>query len=101
MIHKYTLYCLPGYLFKPGKHFLSFDRWVTEPEYLILSHGILSENEYRHFMQQTSIPIYQGVSFSWIGLYPAHESKKYGDTQYCGSLTRKDTREWSGYIHVG
>ena len=98
---KYTLYCEPGSLFKSGLHFLFIGAWVTDPSYLILTHGIMSESECRHFLKQKSIPIYQGVSFAWIGLYPAHESKKYGDSQYCGTLTRKGHLEWSGYIHVG
>ena len=101
MQHRYTLYCIPGKLFKPGRHFLTLDCWITDPEYLILTHGIMSEDEYKYFRKQKSIPIYQGVSFAWIGLYPAHESKKYSDTQYCGTLKRKSDSEWSGIIHVG
>lgn len=101
MQHRYTLYCVPGHLFTPGKHFLLLDEWLVNPSYLILSHGIMSEAEYRHFLQQQAIPIYQSLSFSWIGLYPAHESKKISDTQYCGKLFRRSEKKWSGYIHVG
>lgn len=98
--HRYTLYCMPGHLFRPGRHFLVLDDWITNPSFLILSHGIMSEQEYQYFCSQKSIPIYQSVSYCWIGLYPAHESKKYSETQYCGRLYRKSKKEWSGMIHV-
>ena len=103
MNHKYTLFCVPGYLFKPGIHFLRLGEWVTDPSFLILSHGIMSETEYQDFIKRKSIPIFQGVSFAWVGIYPAHESKKFADTQFCGYLHKSefDILEWSGYIHVG
>ena len=101
MQHRYTLYCIPGHLFTSGRHYLLLDEWYVNSSYLILCHGIMSEAEYRHFMQQQAIPIYQSLSYSWIGLYPAHESKKYSETQYCGKLYRRKNKEWSGYIHVG
>lgn len=98
--HRFTLMCDPGYLFRPGRHYLIFDTWITSPFYVILAHGIISESEYRHFMAQSEIPVYQSVSNCWMGLYPAHESKKIADTQYCGKLRKKSEKEWSGFIHV-
>lgn len=100
MQHRYTLMCEPGYLFRPGRHYLIMDVWIMPPSFLVLSHGIMSEVEYQHFRKQLAIPIYQSVSYCWIGLYPAHESKKYSETQYCGVLRKKSDREWSGFIHV-
>lgn len=102
MNYKYTLYCVPGHLFRPGRHFLCIGSWITDPSYLILSHGIMSASEYQHFQTQEKIPIYQGVSFAWIGLYPAHESKKYAETQFCGYLRKTFNKDlWWGDIHVG
>lgn len=101
MIHKYTLYCEPGHLFKSGKHYLTIGEWITDPSFLIICHGIMSEDEYRDFLGKKHIPIYQGVSFAWTGLYPAHESKKFALTQFCGYIHRTDFLEWSGYINVG
>lgn len=101
MLHKYTLYCYPGHLFQSGKHFLTLDEWVTDPSFLILSHGIMSEAEYQHFLTQNRIPIYQGVSFAWVGIYPAHESKKYAESQFSGYLHRQTIKDWSGFINVG
>ena len=101
MNYKFTLYCVPGQLFRPGMHFFKIGEWITDPSYLILSHGIMSAAEYRHFLTQQQVPIYQGVSFAWIGLYPAHESKKFTETQFCGYLHRSQINEWKGYINVG
>ena len=101
MIYKYTLYCVPGRLFRPGMHFFKIGSWVSDPSYLILAHGIMSEAEYRQFMSQARVPIYQGVSFAWIGLYPAHESKKYSETQFCGYLKRSSEKEWKGMLNIG
>ena len=101
MIHKFTLYCVPGRLFCPGTHYLILDEWLVDSSYLILAHGIISENEYRHMLTQITIPIYQGVSYSWVGLYPAHQSKKIVDTQYAGDLVRISEKKWSGRINVG
>ena len=61
---------------------------------------VMSEQEYQHIMQHQSVSIYQSVSFSWVGLYSSHESRKYADTQYCGRLYRKSNKEWRGYINV-
>lgn len=102
MNHKFTLYCLSGRLFRPGRHYLVLDAWVTDPSFLILAHGILSESEYRNFYSMDHIPIYQCVSYSWIGLYNFHESKKLTETQFAGWLHRtKNYNEWSGILHVG
>lgn len=104
MNHKYTLCCNRGHLFRSGKHFLILDRWLLPPVgagVVILCHGIMSEQEYQHFIRQYMVPIYQGVSFAWIGLYPAHESKKFASTQFAGYLKRTNNVEWSGYLHVG
>ena len=101
MIYKYSLYCVPGQIFRPGMHYFKIGEWVTDPSFLILAHGIMSADEYRKFMSQKRVPIYQGVSFAWIGLYPAHESKKYTETQFCGYLHRASDREWKGFINVG
>ena len=101
MNYKYTLYCKPGCLFRPGIHYLSIGEWITDPGYLVLAHGIMSGEEYRHFKAQKKIPIYQGVSFAWIGLYPAHDSRRYPLTQFCGYLHRSDDNTWKGYINVG
>lgn len=101
MIHRYTLYCIPGKLFRSGMHFLTLGEWITDPSFLILCHGILSEEEYQYFLGKKNIPIYQAVSYAWTGLYPAHESKKYTLTQFCGYIHRTDFNEWSGFINVG
>lgn len=100
MQHRYTLMCVPGHLFRSGWHYLILDEWIVNPSFLILTHGIISEVEYRHFQSQKTIPIYQSASYCWIGLYPAHESKKYAETQYCGVLHKKSDKEWSGMLHV-
>ena len=101
MNYRYTLYCVPGSIFRPGMHFLKLGEWVTDPDYLILAHGIMSSDEYRQFMTQKRVPIYQGVSYAWVGLYPAHQSKKYSETQFCGYLHRSANTEWKGFINVG
>lgn len=101
MNYRYTLYCVPGTIFRPGMHFLKLGEWVTDPDYLVLAHGIMSAEEYRHFMAQRKVPIYQGVSYAWVGLYPAHQSKKYTETQFCGYLHRSAKEEWKGFINVG
>ena len=101
MNYKYTLYCKPGVLFHSGLHFLFIGDWITDPSYLILSHGVMSEEEYRHFKTQQRIPIFQGVSFAWIGLYPAHDSRRYPLTQFCGYLHRVDENKWKGCINIG
>lgn len=103
MIHKFTLCCNKGYLFRTGKHFLIFDRWLLPPagtSVLILAHGIMSENEYQQFIRQRLIPVYQSVSHSWIGLYPAHESRKFEGSQLAGYLKRETNTEWGGYLNV-
>ena len=100
MNHKFTLYCRPGRLFRPGLHYLVLDEWLLDPSYLVLCNGIMSEQEYQHIMQKKSVSIFQSVSFSWVGLYSSHESRKYADTQYCGRLYRKSNKEWRGYINV-
>ena len=104
MNHKYTLCCNRGHLFSSARHFLMLDRWLAPPyntSVLILSHGIMSEQEYRYFLSKQAIPIFQCVSYSWIGLYPMHESKKVKDIQFAGYLYRDSIKEWSGYINVG
>lgn len=102
MNHKFTLYCVPGRLFRPGRHYLVLDEWLTDSRFLILSHGIMSEDEYRNIYSKDHIPIFQCVSYSWIGLYNYHESKKYVETQFTGWLHRTQKyKEWSGIIHVG
>ena len=104
MVHKYTLCCNKGELFRSGKHFFVLDRWITPPQnttVLILSHGIISENEYQQIRNQERIAIYQSVTFSWIGIYPYHETKKYGDYQFSGYLKKENSVMWGGYIHVG
>lgn len=102
MNHKFTLYCDSGHLFRPGCHYFVIDEWITEPQYLILSHGILSEEEYQNIHNKDHIPIFQCVSYSWIGLYNYHESKKYVETQFAGWLHRTTKyNEWSGFLHVG
>lgn len=99
-MYKYTLYCVPGRLFRPGMHYLKIGDWVTDSSYIILCHGIMSPLEYRQFMKKRFIPIYQSVSFAWIGLYPAHESKKFAGTQFAGYLYRINRIEWGGILNV-
>ena len=101
MNHKYTLCCIPGRLFRPGMHFFILDDWITDPSLLILSHGIMSEQEYNSVLSQNRIIIYQCIGCSWIGIYPMHESKKYKDTQFAGYLHRTKSNVWKGVIHVG
>ena len=102
MNHKFTLCCSKGRLFTPGKHFLFLDCWLLPQNttMLILSHGIMSEDEYNTYRNQERIMIYQNLAFSWIGLYPFHESKRQIGTQYSGDLVRVSEREWSGYLNV-
>lgn len=107
MNHKYTLACNKCNLFGiPKRHFLIIDRWVI-PQYkpnwddtLILTHGILSEMEYRQIISQDRIMIFQNVSLHWIGLYSYHESKRYQDDQYIGDLVRFNEVMWMGCLHV-
>lgn len=102
MIYKYTLYCKPGRLFRPGRHYLKIGEWVTDSSYIILCHGIMSQEEFRQFQRMDHVPVYQCVSYSWIGLYNFHESKKYNETQFAGWLSRTENYyEWSGCLHVG
>lgn len=104
MNHKYTLLCNKGSLFRSGKHFLILDRWfypIYGTSVLILCHGIMSEQEYQDIKHKKSIPIFQCISSSWIGIYPMHESKKIADNQFAGYLHRDNEKEWSGYINVG
>lgn len=103
MNHKYTLLCNKGHLFHSERHFLILDRWVVPisgTSVLILSHGIMSEQEYLAIIQKRSVPVFQCVNCSWIGLYPMHESKKMTDTQFAGNLYRDNLIEWSGYLNV-
>ena len=103
MNHKYTLLCNKGDLFRSGRHFLVLDRWfvpISGTSVLILCHGIMSEQEYQAIIQKQSIPVFQCVNCSWIGLYPMHESKKMQDTQFAGYLHRDNRIEWSGYLNV-
>ena len=87
MNHRFTLYCLPGQIFRPGRHYLIIDRWIPySADYVILSHGIMTELEYQRIKQTGSVPIYQSMSFAWVGIYNYHKSKKYLDIQYIGSL---------------
>lgn len=103
MNHKYTLCCNKGHLFRSERHFLILDRWLT-PVYgtsvLILCHGIMSEQEYQAIIQKQSVPVFQSLNGSWIGLYPMHESKKMQDSQFAGYLYRDNRIEWSGFINV-
>ena len=103
MNHKYTLCCNAGRLFTPGRHFLIMNRWIIPPvesSLVILCHGIMSEDEYNTYRNQERIMIYQNLAFSWIGLYPFHESKRQIGTQYSGDLIKQSEVEWSGYLNV-
>ena len=100
MNYKFTLCCIPGRLFSPGQHFLFLGDWVTDPSCLILMQGIMSEDEYNTYRNQDRIMIYQNLAFSWIGLYPFHESRRQIGTQYSGDLIRVNEKEWSGYLNV-
>lgn len=106
MNHKYTLWCIKGHLFRPDRHGLTINRWIV-PNYkpnwdstLILTHGILSEQEYRQLISQERVMIFQNVSLHWIGLYSYHETKRYTDDQYIGDLVRFNEVEWQGYLNV-
>ena len=103
MNHKFTLCCNRGHIFRPGKHFLMIDRWMLPPDntsVLILCHGIMSEQEYRQFMSQERIMVFQNLSYHWVGLYSFHETKRYLDDQYIGDLVRISEKVWGGYLNV-
>ena len=103
MNHKFTLCCNRGHIFRPGRHFLMMDRWMLPPDnnsVLILSHGIMSEQEYRQYMSQERIMVFQNLSFSWVGLYTYHKSKRNIEDQYAGDLIRNSEVEWSGVLNV-
>ena len=102
MNHKYTLYCIPGHLFRSDRHYLLMDEWLLpeDTSILILSHGIMSEQEYRQYMSQERIMVFQNLSFSWVGLYTYHKSKRNIEEQYAGDLIRNSEVEWSGILNV-
>lgn len=103
MNHKATLFCDKGRLFRPACHFLLLDNWITESYgQLILSHVILSEQEYQSIKISGEVAIYQSMSFSWVGLYSCHKSRKYSDYQCIGILKRVpgQDRLYRGYVNV-
>lgn len=102
MNHKFTLYCVPGHLFRSNRHYLLMDEWLLpeDTSILILSHGIMSEQEYRQFMGQDRIMVFQNLSNHWVGLYSYHKTKRYIDDQYIGDLVRISEKVWSGYLNV-
>ena len=100
MNYRYTLYCVPGRLFCPGTHYLSIGDWVTPAGYLILSHGIMTEEEHEKITIGKAVCIYQNIGCSWIGIYPTHASKKDKDTVCVGVLHHIRDNIYGGGIHV-
>ena len=101
MNHKATLYCRAGRLFRPSTHYLLLDDWITgKTGYIILSHVIITEQEYRSIVMSGGAAIYQSMSFNWIGLYSCHSSRKFSDYQCIGVLNHLTGKLYGGMVNV-
>lgn len=76
MNHKYTLSCLPGRMLKTSSHFLRLDEWCNPPGEIILTHGIMSEDEYQTIKANHGAYIYTCYHLNWVGIYSWHIQRK-------------------------
>lgn len=111
--YKYTLYCDPGYLFKSKKHCLFIGDWLPyDNKYVILCHGKLSPVEYKQFMTQDKVNIFEDVVNRTVAIYNRMSQgylQKMGRngktiesyTQYIGCLSRDQVNRhlWKGWVH--
>lgn len=88
---KYTLYAEPGRgFYHPGLHLLKFGEWMRwNPGKVILKHGILTEGEYKQFLTQEYINIYQDHKCRQMDIF------SYYDTYY---QKRKGAENMGDYV---
>lgn len=111
--HPYTLYCQPGHLFRSEEHYLFIGDWMPYNSiYVILAHGKLTEEEYRQFMSQDKVNIFEDAVTGTLAIYNRmsrgymqkleNDGKSIQDyIQYVGCLDRDRYNKylWKGYVH--
>ena len=99
-MEKYTLYVRRDKI-PSGRHYLLIGDWLLySPEIIILVHGTLSKMEHDQITRTGRIPVYQSMSYSWMGIYDAYHSRKYPDTTMIGRLERISEHLYGGMLNV-
>ena len=97
---KYTLFVRREYI-PSGPHYLYVGDWLLyDPDIIILVHGSFSKLEYEQLRQNGRLPVFQSMSYSWIGLYDAYHSRKYPDTTKIGYLEYITDHLYGGRLYV-
>ena len=67
---KYTLYCVPGVYGNTRTHYIYIGGWIHPPFMLVLTHGNMTDAEYKRIREDGFISLYSIDSQNWIGIYP-------------------------------
>lgn len=93
---KYTLYCEPGFLGRPGIHSLYIGDWIRPAGAVVLCHGNMSESEYDYISRSGVCPLYNDVRVHLTFVYQdaptnggtVYRQEKSKGSNVCGFLRK-------------
>lgn len=102
MNYKYTLSCKPGKMCSPGLHYLRIGSWDYPEGEIILTHGYMSESEYRDIVSYGGCYLYTCEHLNWVGIYRWHIQRKDSDKSHgaIGFLRYIGYNKYCGHVHL-
>ena len=103
---KYTYFCVPGKLLRPGLHYIFIGEWIRPAGCLILQHGNFTYQEVLQIERQGFVRIFEDDTENRTFPEEYHiraDVRKYRANNHfvAGVLRRKEYNLFVGHIVVG